>query len=949
MAENEITITIDGQQVKTQPGKTVLEAATDAGIYIPYLCYHPGMDPFAACRMCVVEVENGRGFPASCTLPAAEGMQVRNTTEPVQELRRNIMEMLLADHPHGCLTCHRVDLCGPSDVCLRHVSVNDRCVTCPKNERCELKDTVRFLGMDLESPLEYKYRNLPVDTGDPFYDRDYNLCIVCGRCVRICEEVRGDNAITFTERAGQALVGTSFGTSLLESGCEFCGACLDVCPVGALVESEHKWEKPQRVERTICPHCPVGCQLNLEVNAFGKLVRSVPEINAPANRGQACFKGKFGLEFVNRKERLKKPLVRRDGELQEASWDEALDYVADRLTQYRGGAFALLTSPNSTNEEHYLAQKFARKVMGTNNVNQTSNTRPGLVQALIETVGYGAATNPIWELEEARCILVFNANLTEEHNVLGVPIKRAVKTGARLIVIDPREVELTRYAHLWLRPKPGTELLLLGAILREMVEQGLERREWLEDNCRGVQGLRQTLATFDIDLALGQTGVPAELLERAVRMYAPAEPSSIVYALDNITPELHGDTVRALASLSLLTGNLGSPSAGLYPLRRGANEQGAWDAGCVPYLLPGYMPVSDPEARQRLSEEWSVQLPSQTGLDLHATFEAARSGGVKAMFIVGDSPNFSNGELGDAAAALEALEFLVVHDSFMGTAAQHADVVLPRSTFAEKAGTYTNLERRIQLLKPVIELRNNRSRPEERVICDLARRMQAQGFDFESPAQVMDEMAALMPIYGGVSHRRLESEGQLVFRPDASNPLPTQILYSDRVLRGIQWPCLNAESPGTPVLYADGFPNGKARLDSPDFHSTAPAAQEEYAFIFTPGRVLLQPDREAKLVSGTRNRLERNELVELHRDDAAMLGISEGDLVEVQCAGGAVRGLACFRDGIQRGVVSSTALFGQLMVDLSASPDPDPMAKVPELTVSSARLVMLAEANTEGS
>ena len=256
MTEDRITITIDGVKVEAHRGQTVLEAAIEAGIYIPYLCYHPGMKPFAACRMCVVEVENGRGYPASCTLPVAEGMEVRNSSSQVHELRRNVMELLIADHPHGCLTCHRVDLCGPNDVCLRHVSVNDRCVTCPKNERCELKDTVRYLGMEMESPLEYKYRDLPVETGDPFYDRDYNLCIVCGRCVRVCEEVRGDNAITFTERAGQALVGTSFGTSLLESGCEFCGACLDVCPVGALVESDHKWEKAQQVETDHLPTLP---------------------------------------------------------------------------------------------------------------------------------------------------------------------------------------------------------------------------------------------------------------------------------------------------------------------------------------------------------------------------------------------------------------------------------------------------------------------------------------------------------------------------------------------------------------------------------------------------------------------------------------------------------------------------------------------------------------------
>ena len=935
---DDITIAIDGVEIQTQPGKMVLEAAIEAGIYIPYLCYHPGMKPFAACRMCVVEVEDGRGYPASCTLPVADGMVVKNTSNEVHQLRRSIMEMLIAEHPHGCLTCHRVDLCGTQDICLRHVSVNDRCVTCPKNERCELKDTVRYLGMSLESPLEYKYRDLPVETGDPFYDRDYNLCIVCGRCVRVCEEVRGDNAITFTERGGQALVGTSFGTSLLESGCEFCGACLDVCPVGALVESDHKWEKAQRVERTICPHCPVGCQLNLEVNRFGKVIRSIPEINSPANRGQACFKGKFGLDFVNHRERLKEPLVRRDGELQEATWDDALDYIAERLQAYKGSSFALLTSPNSTNEEHYLAQKFARVVMETNNVDQISNTRPDVVEPLREILGSGAVTNSIWELEKTRCILAFNTNLTEEHNVVGVPIKRAVKEGARLIVIDPREVELTRYAYVWLRPKPGTELLLLGAILKEILDQGLERREWLEENCEGLEGLRRALTAIDIDSVIDESGVSKDLIERAVRVYAPSEPSAILYALDNIPEELQKDCVYALSALALLTGNLGKASSGLFPLRRGANEQGAWDMGCIPHLLPGYHSVSDVEGRRRVEETWGSGLPEDPGLNLQGIFNAARSGQVKAMFLVGDSPNLTNGELGDGLAALEALEFLVVQDTFLGPAAQRAHVVLPRATFVEKSGTYTNLERRIQTLRPVVDIKSSEARSEEWALCQLAQRMRTKGFEFSSSAQVMDEISRLVPIYGGVSHLRLEAEGRLVLRPDTSSPLPTQVLYSDKEYRGIQWPCPDAESKGTPILYSEGFSNKKVRLVAPQFRKAQIVSSQEFPFIFTPGRVLLQPEREMEVIKGKENKIQRNEIIEINRYDAGMLGIEEGDLVEVHANGSTVRGSASFRDDVQRGVVYTTFLFGQLMVDLETTQEPDPMSSVPGLAVVPARL-----------
>ncbi len=932
MADDRITITIDGVEVKARRDQTVLEAAIEAGIYIPYLCYHPGMKPFAACRMCVVEVENGRGLPASCTLPVADGMKIRNSSRQVHELRRDVMELLIADHPHGCLTCHRVDLCGPQDVCLRHVSVNDRCVTCPKNERCELKDTVRYLGMEMESPLEYKYRDLPVETGDPFYDRDYNLCIVCGRCVRVCEEVRGDNAITFTERAGQALVGTSNGTSLLESGCEFCGACLDVCPVGALVESDHKWEKAQQVERTICPHCPVGCQLNLEVNRFGKVVRSVPEISSPANRGQGCFKGKFGLDFVNHKERLKTPLIRRNGTLEKASWEEALNYVADRLDQYLGDSFAMLSAPDSTNEEHYLAQKFTRVVMNSNNVDYATNTQPEAVKALQEVLGVGAATNPIWDLEKADCILVFNANVTEEHNVLAVPIKRAVKEGAKLVIVDPREVELTRYADLWLRPKPGTELLLLNGLVKSLLHQGLERREWLYENCSGLDDLREAMSQLEMEDISAQTGISHDQIDAAVRLYGPADPSSIVYGMDNVPEELHKDCVYALAGLSLLTGSIGKSASGIYPLQQGANSQGAWDVGCVPNHLPGLASLDDAQARQRVEEEWSARIVQSEGLSRNAVLSEGR---VQALFLVGDISNSSSQTLG----ALNALDFLVVVDCFQGDAAQLADVVLPRSTFAEKAGTYTNLERRIQTVRPTISPKNTDAKPESWAICQLAKRMGHRGFEYPDTSAVMDEIARVSLIYGGVSHARLEKEGRLVFRPDVGNPLPTQVLYSDKEYHGIQWPCPTAESPGVEILFADGFGDGKPRLPIPEFRKAELAEDAAFPLLFTPGRVLLQSERKMKVLKGLSNRIEREEIIELHRDDGQVMGLREGDLVEIQSNGTSLQGRVAFREGMQRGVVSSTQLFGQLMVELEASQSPDPMSQIAGLNVAAARLV----------
>ena len=934
---DDINISIDGVDVTTQPGKMVLEAAIDAGIYVPYLCYHPGMKPYAACRMCVVEVEGQRGYPAACTLPVADGMVVHSQVEAVDDLRRSVMEMLIAEHPNGCLTCHRIDICGPSDVCLRHVSVNDRCVTCPKNERCELKDTVRYLGMNLESPLGYKYRNLPLEVADPFYDRDYNLCIVCGRCVRACDELRGDDAIGFTERGGQALVGTSFGTSLLESGCEFCGSCIDVCPVGALVEREHKWEKARRVERSICPHCPVGCQMNLEFNGKDELIRAVPEINSPSNQGQSCMKGKFGLEFVNDSSRLTTPLVRRHGVLEEATWDEALDFVASGLSQVSGEKFAILTSPNGTNEEHYLAQKFARVVMGSNNIDVTSNTNPELVRGLETTLGFAAGTNSIWDLEESGCILAFNANVTEEQNVVAVPVKRAARKDTKLVVIDSREVELTRYAHLWLRPLPGTELALLAGVLRSVVDQGLERQEWLEENCESPATLRYALRSREIEEIAEITQVSADNIAEAARLFAQAENGAVIYGLDNVPAEHERDCVLSLVNLVLLTGNLGRPGSGLYPMRRGANEQGAWDMGCLPDRLPGYLRVSEPSDREAIKAVWDADIPDAAGLGLAQIVEAAGDGKLNAAIVIGNSKNFTDGCLGDAIGALSRLELLVVSDTFLTPLAQRADVVLPRTSFVEKDGTYTNLERRVQRQKPAMR-RDDGACAEGWVLAQLAERIKPGAIPALTPAEIMDEIAQVAPIYAGISHKRLENEGKLVLKTQLESPQPTQVLYASRQHRGLQWPCPAADHGGTPTLYSQGFGETKAVPLTPSFYASPPQPPEGFPLWFAPGRVLLQQHREMEVVKGKRNRIKREEWVEVNPDDAATLGIAEGDKVAVETEDQLLPGVARFNPDVPRGVVASTALFGQLAIDMQASEEFEPASMLEGLVVRPARL-----------
>ncbi|MBN4064212.1 molybdopterin-dependent oxidoreductase [Dehalococcoides mccartyi] len=877
------TFKIDGRDVVAKPGQTILQAAMDQDIYIPYLCYYPKMKPQGSCRACMVEVEaNGRTMTvASCTTPPMPDAVVSTNTDAVKDLRRNVIELLMTEHPHGCLTCHRIELCGPQDICQRHVTVTDRCTICPKNERCELKDTVRMVELDLRTPLNYHRRDLPIHSDDPFYDRDYNLCIVCSRCVRVCDEVRFDTALTLTSRSGVALVGTAHGTSLLESGCEFCGACVDVCPTGSLTERNYKWEKAVTEVTTVCTNCPVGCQMIAEVNKFGKVIRFKADLAGAANNGQACMTGKFGYEYTNESSRLKRPYIREGGILRKASWDEALEKIKAGLSGRSSEEVAVITSPRGSNEDQYVAAKFAKSVLKTANIDSALNSNSAMLSRLESRLGAGAATNPIWDLESSKSLLVVAANPTEEQNVLAVPAKKAIREGAKLVVIDSRETELTRYAAEWLRPKPGSEALLIAGISRAILDEALEDQEFVGSRLEHAEELKQSLWAFDLAKVSRDTGIDESQIRRAARIFAESDAGAILLGTDGLDESGSEQVVDAVVDLAAITGNLGKASGGIFPLFHGANTLGARDMGAV---------------------------PAENGLGIAEMISGMSSGTVKAAIVMADGVSGYSPTLQSLPSALEKLDFLVVSAALDSEITHHADVVLPAATYAEQNSTVTNLERRVQMLRITAEPKHE-ERTGWETIAAIANVMGGSGFDYATSAEVFSEIAENVANYSGLSHELLQSGG-------------------------IQWP---AGSDDSSILFSD--PDSKINVIPLDYASIAGSIDSE-SLTFAPGRVLSQPERDVVVRKpADMNYVEREQIVQIHPDDAKAGGFSEGDLIQVKTDDGhiLVRGKAVF-ESPQIGLVGSTTLFGELATKMHELDAPDWTPQMPGLGYSAVTL-----------
>jgi len=725
------------------------------------------------------------------------------------------------------------------------------------------------------------------------------------------------------------------GRTLREVGCEFCGACVDSCPTGALTDLATRGiAKPDREVTTICPYCGVGCQLRLEVKDE-KIIASKPDPDGVANHGQACVKGRFGIaDFVHHPERLTTPLIRKNGELKKASWDEALELVAKELKRYAPQEVGVIASAKCTNEENYIMQKFARAVLGTNNIDHCARLcHAPSVAGLVQSFGSGAMTNSIDEAEGAACIFAIGTNTTVSHPVIGLRIKRAVQNGARLIVANPIEIDICRFADLWLRLRPGTDVALLMGMMQVIVNEGLLDSDFIEDRCENFDAFKESLKDFDLDFVEVVTNVPRDKIVEAARIYATSKPATIIFYTMGITQHSHGtDNVLATANLAMLTGNVGKPSTGVNPLRGQNNVQGACDMGALPNVYSGYQAVSNsairekfetawgcslpPSLKDKFGITWACSLPLSPGLTLVEMFDAAYRKEIKALYLVGENPALSDPDVQHVREALARLDFFVVQDIFLSETAKFAHVVLPAASFAEKDGTFTNTERRVQRVRKAIEPIGD-SKPDWWIVCQVAKKLEAKGFDYSYPSDIMEEIRNLTPSYGGISYQRLENGA-------------------------LQWPCPLDDHPGTPILHRDIFVRGKGRFIPLKYIPPGEAPDEGYPLILTTGRSLyhFHTGTMTRKVAGL-NIIEPEGMVEISPQDASKLDIAQGDKVKISSRRGEVIAKAKVTEVLPPGLVFMAFHFAESAANILTNPKLDPVSKIPELKVSAVKVEKL--------
>ncbi|PKB81472.1 MAG: formate dehydrogenase subunit alpha [SAR202 cluster bacterium Io17-Chloro-G9] len=929
-----ITLKINSQSVDVPDGASVLDAVNSSGTYIPKLCKDPGMKAIGACRTCLVQVEGVRGFPASCSLPASEGMAVLTDTPEVNRIRSGVLELTL-----GMVGGELSTLSG------QPVSYE------------QLTQATEHYGIP-----SARWQTRPresVDASNPVFNIAMESCILCGRCAQACQQGHQFiGAIDFLGAGQTSRIGTFMDRPLVDSICTTCGQCLSVCPTGAiqakelsdisgqppadssLTQVEADDRAPLRSVSTTCPYCGVGCGIKLQVDAQDRVVKVLDDPENQSSVGMLCVKGRFGYTFVDHPDRLATPLIKEGGEFRSATWDEALDLVADKFIEHRGGSFATLCSAKATNEDGYIQQKLARLLLQSNNIDHcTRLCHSPSVEAMLASLGSGATSNSYTDYEDASCLVVIGCDPTSNHPVAASRMRRAVvERGAKLIVINPRRIDMCDYADLWLRPYPSTDVALLNGIAQVILAEGLLDQDFVTNRTEDFEEWSQVVDSYTPERVEQTTNVPAEDIIQAARLYArpPVPPfakgrlegippgSCLIWGM-GITQHTNGTAnAHGLLNLALVAGQLGRPGSGVSPLRGQNNVQGCGDAGCLPNSLPGYQGLT-PGSLTTFRNAWGgVPLPDSEGLVVTEMVDSmGGAGGVKAMYITGENPLISEPDLNHAQEQFEKLDFLVVQDIFMHETAQVADVVLPATSFAEKDGTFTNSERRVQRVRRAVEPRGS-ARADWEIVCDLARRICRKlnlaledQFTYSHPSEIFDEMARLTPIVAGINYQRLDDGG-------------------------IQWPCPTNEHPGTTYLYGDIFPRGPRAKFVP--FEQGPVAAEvpnrRFPLILNTGRVLYHwhGGTLTRRVAGLMARSPELQ-VAISQEDATKFGIADGHFVRVSSRRGQLTGKALITERMRPGEIFIPFVkLSESAANFLTNAAYDPGSKIPEYKVCAVRV-----------
>lgn len=899
-----VSLTIDGHALEVPVGTSVMRAAAMAGIQIPKLCATDSLEAFGSCRLCLVEIQGRRGTPASCTTPVEAGMVVYTQNDRLQKLRRNVMELYISDHPLDCLTC-------------------------PANGNCELQDMAGVVGL---REVRYGYDGAnhlddSTDNSNPYFAYDSSKCIVCNRCVRACEETQGTFALTIDSRGFNSRVAAGQNQDFLSSDCVSCGACVQACPTSSLMEkSIIELGQPEHAVITTCAYCGVGCGFKAEMKG-DQVIRMTPWKDGKANRGHACVKGRFAWGYATHPDRMLKPMIRKSihDPWQEVSWEEALGYAASEFKriqqQYGRDSIGGITSSRCTNEETYLVQKLVRAAFGNNNVDTCARVcHSPTGYGLKTTLGESAGTQTFDSVEHTDVVIVIGANPSAAHPVFASRLKKRLRQGARLIVIDPHQIELVSSPHIkadfHLPLTPGTNTALLTSLAHVIVTEGLLNQDYINERCDLVAFNEWrdfvSLPENSPEVMGPICGVPAADIRGAARLYATGGNGSIYYGL-GVTEHSQGSTtVMAIANLAMATGNIGREGVGVNPLRGQNNVQGSCDMGSFPHEFPGYRHVSDDGVRTLFEQAWQVPLQAEPGLRIPNMFDAALSGSFKGLYCQGEDIVQSDPNTQHVAAAMEAMECVVVQDLFLNETAKYAHVFLPGSSFLEKDGTFTNAERRISRVRKVMEPKAGMADWE--TTCALA---QALGYSmhYDHPGQIMDEIARLTPTFSGVSYARIDELGG-----------------------SVQWPCNELAPAGTPTMHIDEFVRGKGRFIPTKYVPTEERSNRKFPLLLTTGRILSQYNVGAQTRRTSNTAWHSEDLLEIHPQDAEDRGIRSGDRVSVKSRAGETALRATVTERVQPGVVYTTFHFPESGANVVTTNNSDWATNCPEYKVTAVQI-----------